>query len=134
MGVRKAANLAKLLFHLVVTHRTLKILPVIKTIDLSDEDMNETALIFLTIVFSSILDHFEDPLEAKSLFARPDRRNDDKESDKNDEQDEGICAGLLVFFMETLKTSPNNTRGSRFRKNFKAIVKELDADGFEDMF
>ncbi|MGK3762441.1 MAG: hypothetical protein ACI8RD_014759, partial [Bacillariaceae sp.] len=25
-------------------------------------------------------------------------------------------------------------KGSRFRKNFKAIVKELDTDGFDNMF
>ena len=39
MGARKAANLAKLLFNLIVTHQTLKLLPVIKTIDISEEDI-----------------------------------------------------------------------------------------------
>lgn len=132
MGVRKAANLAKFLFHLVVTHRTLKLLPIIKTIDVSDEDTDETAMIFLTIVLSSVLDHFDDPLQAKSLFARHISRS--KDGEKQDEQDEAIRAGLLIFFMETLKSSPKNTKGSRFRKNFKAVIKELDADGFESMF
>jgi len=133
MGARKVANLAKLLFHLVITHQTLKILPVIKTIDIPDEDTDENTLIFLTILFSSILDHFEDPAEAKALFARHiSQRSDDDETEGD--QDEGIRAGLLVFFMETLKSSPKNTKGSRFRKNFKAIVKELDTDGFEGMF
>jgi nucleolar MIF4G domain-containing protein 1 len=135
MGPRKAANLAKLLFHLVTTHQTLKLLPVIKTIDVSDDEMDETALIFLTILFSSILEHFDDPSEAKALFARhiPHRSEEGLEK-QDDDQDEGIHAGLLVFFMETLKSSPKNKKGSKFRKNFKAVVKELDTDGFEDMF
>jgi nucleolar MIF4G domain-containing protein 1 len=128
LGARKGANLAKLLFHLVVSHQVLKIFPVIKTIDLADDDMDEGTLIFLTIVFSSILEHFNDPLQAKAIFARSAIRA------KDETADEGIKAGLLVFFMETLKSSPKNKKNSRFRKNFKAIVKELDTDGFEDMF
>lgn len=131
-GARKGANLAKLLFHLVVTHQALRIFPVIKTIDLSDDEMDEATMIFLTILFSTILDHFDDPSGAKALFARHTRRSDERNS--NDDGDEGIRAGLLVFFMETLKSSPKNTKGSRFRRNFKVIVKELDTDGFDDMF
>lgn len=131
-GARKGANLAKLLFHLVVTHQALRIFPVIKTIDISDDEMDEATMIFLTILFSTILDHFDDPSGAKALFARHTRQSDEKNS--NDDGDEGIRAGLLVFFMDTLKSSPKNTKGSRFRKNFKAIVKELDTDGFDNMF
>ncbi len=131
VGARKAANIAKLLFHLVVTHRVLKILPVIKTLDFSDDDMEESTLIFLTILLSSILEHFHEPVQAKEIFARsvPTGR-----SDRDEDADAGIRAGLLVFFMETLKSSPKNKKGSKFRKNFKAVVKELDSDGFEDMF
>jgi nucleolar MIF4G domain-containing protein 1 len=133
MGTRKVANLARLLFHLIVVHQTLKILPVIKTIDISDEDMDENALIFLTILFSNILEHFDDASQVRAMFTRhvPNRSED---LEKNDDRDEGVRAGLLVFFMETLKSSPKNTKGSRFRKNFKAVVKELDTDGFESMF
>uniref|UniRef100_A0A7S4AX47 MI domain-containing protein n=1 Tax=Pseudo-nitzschia australis TaxID=44445 RepID=A0A7S4AX47_9STRA len=133
IGARKAANLAKLLFHLVVTHHALKILPVIKTIDLSDaDDMDENTLIFLTILLSSTINYFDDPSEAKAVFAQRVSRSEDESGE--DDSDETIRAGLLVFFMETLKSSPKNKKGSRFRKNFKAIVKELDTDGFEDMF
>lgn len=132
MGARKAANLAKFLFHLVVTYRSLKLLPIIKTIDVSGDDTDETAMIFLTIVLSSVLDHFDDPQQAKALFAR--HVSSSPNANKHDEEDEGIRAGLFVFFMETLKSSPKNQKGSRFRKNFKAIIKELDTDGFESMF
>eukprot|EP00535_Pseudo-nitzschia_heimii_P004376 CAMPEP_0197189660 /NCGR_PEP_ID=MMETSP1423-20130617/20174_1 /TAXON_ID=476441 /ORGANISM="Pseudo-nitzschia heimii, Strain UNC1101" /LENGTH=986 /DNA_ID=CAMNT_0042641837 /DNA_START=10 /DNA_END=2970 /DNA_ORIENTATION=- len=131
IGARKVANLAKLLFHLVVTHRVLKILPVIKTIDLSDDDMDESTLIFLTIVLSSIVEYFDDPSQAKAIFAQ---RATNAENSSSFDADEGIRAGLLVFFMETLKSSPKNKKNSKFRKNFKAIVKELDTDGFESMF
>ena len=129
IGARKVANLAKLLFHLVVTHRVLRILPVIKTLDLSDDDLDESTLIFLTILLSSILEHFSEPAQAKAIFARSTAG-----TKKDEDADEGIRAGLLVFLMETLKSSPKNKKKSRFRKNFKAVVKELDTDGFEDMF
>jgi len=132
IGARKGANLAKLLFHLIVTHRTLKLLPIIKTIDLSDDDMDEATLIFLTILFSGILEHFNDPTQAKAIFGRS--ASSAKNENSHDDADEGIRAGLLVFFMETLKSSPKNKKNSRFRKNFKAVVKELDTDGFGNMF
>ena len=132
IGARKVANLAKLLFHLVATHRVLKILPVIKTIDLSDDNMDESMMIFLTILLSSVVEHFDDPSQAKAIFAR--RATAVENSSSFEDADEGIRAGLLVFFMETLKSSPKNKKNSRFRKNFKAIVKELDTDGFESMF
>ena len=132
IGARKVANLAKLLFHLVVTHRVLRIFPVIKTLDLSDDDLDESTLIFLTILLSSILEHFSDPAQAKAIFARSTITT--KKEGSDEDADEGIRSGLLVFFMETLKSSPKNKKNSRFRKNFKAVVKELDTDGFEDMF
>jgi nucleolar MIF4G domain-containing protein 1 len=65
---RKAANLAKLLFHLVVVHRSLK-LNVLKAIDMSSPDeMSDSAMIFLTIFLSSILEHFDDVSEVTQLF------------------------------------------------------------------
>jgi nucleolar MIF4G domain-containing protein 1 len=131
MDARKVANLAKLLFHLVVTHHALKLMTVLKALDISADDMEESAMIFLTILMCIILDYFEDPTQAKALFAT--HRSKDADPSKED-QDEAIRSSLLVFFLETLKTSPKNEKGSRFRKNFKAVVKELDTDGFGDMF
>jgi nucleolar MIF4G domain-containing protein 1 len=126
VGARKAANLAKLLFNLVVVHQILKPLPVLRGMDISEGEMEDSQTIFLTIFLSSILDHVEDPAHAKSLFAVSDP--------SKEEQNEGVRAGLLVFFMETLKGSPKNEKGSKFRKNFKTVVKELDTDGFQSMF
>jgi nucleolar MIF4G domain-containing protein 1 len=131
MDARKAANLAKLLLHLVVTKHTLRLMAVLKAIDVSDGDMEETSMLFLTILMSSILEHYEDPSQAKALFASTPSK---KEDSTREEQDEGIRASLLVFFLETLKASPKNEKGSRFRKNYRAVIKELDTDGFESMF
>jgi nucleolar MIF4G domain-containing protein 1 len=131
MGVRKAANLAKLLFHLVAVDHSLKLMSVVKVIDMSDDEIEENALIFLTVFFSSILEHFEDPSPLKALFMSPPQKNIDP---SKDDEDEGNQASVLVFFLETLKKSPKNQKGSRFRKNFKATVKVLDTDGMEDMF
>ncbi|KAL3943475.1 MAG: hypothetical protein SGBAC_002439 [Bacillariaceae sp.] len=129
MGARKAANLAKLLFHLVVTHQALRLMPVVKAIEI-DEDMEEAALIFLTILLTDVLEYYDDPALVKSLFAGGGGKN---VSEEQAEQEEGFRASMLVFLLETLKNSPNNKKGSKFKKNFKAVVKTLDTDGFGSM-
>ena len=131
VSARKAANLAKLLFQLVAVDRSLRILNVIKTIDMTDDEMDETTKIFLTVLFSSILEHFDDPIQVQGLFASSDHKGRDI---GQEEETEGIQASLLVFFLETLKASPKNKRGSKFRNNFKAAVKALDQDAMENMF
>eukprot|EP00934_Nitzschia_sp_Nitz4_P004934 Nitzschia sp. Nitz4//scaffold254_size28068//15513//18353//NITZ4_008153-RA/size28068-processed-gene-0.3-mRNA-1//1//CDS//3329544337//4924//frame0 len=129
MGARKAVNVAKFLFDLVVVHQLLRMMTVIKVIDLSEgNDLDETTLIFLTVLLSNVLDHYSTTEPIKDMFGG---RNN---NGNNHEKDEGVRGGLLLFFMETLKNSPKNTKGSQFHKNFKAAVKVLDTDGFEDMF
>lgn len=130
MPVRRAANLAKLLVDLVGTHQILRLLPVIKPIDFSDTEMGENIAVFVTIVLSSILDYYDDPLAAKALFERQQKQPDILDEEQEDKE-EGIRAGLLVFLIETLKSSPKNKKGSRFRKNFKAVVKALDTNGLD---
>lgn len=134
MSIRRVANLSKLLFHLIATHQMLRLLPVVKTLDISDNDLGENTRVFLTIVLSSILDYFDEPLSAKALFARQKTRPNELDEEEQEDKEEGARAGLLIFFMETLKSSPKNKKGSRFRKNFKAAVKALDTGGFEGMF
>jgi nucleolar MIF4G domain-containing protein 1 len=134
MDTRKAANLAKLLFHLVAIDQALKPLTAIKTIDMSDDEVDETALVFLTIFLSSIFDHFDDPLQVHAMFASHHTKKGDTDETEEEEAEEGNQAGLLVFLLETLKASPKNKKGSKFRKNFKAAVKALDTDGLENMF
>ena len=130
MDARKAANLAKFLFHLTVTHQLLRVMTVLKAMDISEDDMEPSALIFLTILMTSILSHFHDTGPVKAMFGA---RQSEHEDETRQEQEEGARASLLVFFMETLKASPKNVKGSEFRKNFKAAIKALDTDGFESM-
>ena len=132
MDARKAANLAKLLFHLVAVDQALKPLTAIKTIDMAEDEIEETALIFLTIFLSSIFDYFDDPLQVNAMFTSHHVKKG--ETDGEEEEEEGNEASLLVFLLETLKASPKNKKGSKFRKNFKAAVKALDTDGLENMF
>jgi nucleolar MIF4G domain-containing protein 1 len=132
MDARKAANLAKLLFHLVAIDQALKPLAAIKTIHMSEDDIDETALIFLTIFLSSIFDYFDDPLQVNAMFTSHQVKKG--EIDGEEEEEEGNQASLLVFLLETLKASPKNKKGTKFRKNFKAAVKALDTDGLENMF
>jgi nucleolar MIF4G domain-containing protein 1 len=126
ISLRRSANLAKLLFNLVAVHNILKMHAAIKTIDMSDDELPKAAKIFLTIFFCSIFSHFEDPVHVKNLFALPEETLQDQF------EGDGLPASLLYFLLETLKASPANTEGSKFRSNFKAAVKALDTDGLED--
>jgi nucleolar MIF4G domain-containing protein 1 len=130
MGVRKAANLARLLFHTAVALQSLKLMPVMKALEI-DEDLDEAGVIFLTILLTDVLGYYDDPSLAKAQFVSSSGKRSNEE---HADQEEGFRASLLLFLMETLKASPKNKKGSKFRKNFKAVVKSLDTDGFESMF
>eukprot|EP00546_Thalassionema_frauenfeldii_P010864 CAMPEP_0178930924 /NCGR_PEP_ID=MMETSP0786-20121207/21591_1 /TAXON_ID=186022 /ORGANISM="Thalassionema frauenfeldii, Strain CCMP 1798" /LENGTH=284 /DNA_ID=CAMNT_0020607677 /DNA_START=324 /DNA_END=1178 /DNA_ORIENTATION=+ len=121
---RKASNLSKLLFHLVAIKQSLK-MNILKTLDV--EDMEETALIFLTIFFSKIFESIEDESAVSALFQQglTKRKIADEEEDR-------LRENLSVFFLQTLKLSPKNKKNSRFRTNLKVAIKacetsELDA-------
>jgi nucleolar MIF4G domain-containing protein 1 len=160
MKVRKVANLAKLLFELVVVHRDLK-LNVLKPIDMaSPNDLAEPALIILTIFFSHVMDHFDDAAMVTELFAsaivtKKRRRSrgkvnesdhdsnnegesedddDSSQEDRLDAMDEGdaLRAGMLVFFVQVLKASPDykDKKEGRYRCNVKAAIKACDVDAF----
>jgi hypothetical protein len=49
--------------------------------------------------------------------------------DDTNDGNEALREGLSVFFLQTLKSSPKNKKGSKFRKNFKAAVKACATDG-----
>lgn len=140
LPARKVANLAKLLFHLVALHNCLKI-NVVKAIDMAEvEDLPETAMIFLTIFFSCIMDHFDDPEDVFRLFiGGVGRKKSTKSYDNDDvvEEDlghmddgEALQAHLTVFLIRVLKSSPKNKNGSKFRANLKAATKACDVDKF----
>ena len=137
MKARRAANLAKLLYSLIVNHHALK-LHVLKVIDMSSPDeLSENALIFLTIFFSSILEHFREPSQAADLFIKgiPRSRssgNDYEANDDNDleEMDEGdaLRASLTIFLVQVMKASPKYKKGSKFHANLKAVISACDPD------
>merc|ERR1739844_207439 len=68
MKSRRAANLAKLLAHLMINYRMN--INVLKVIDITPDNMPEGAIIFLTILFTSIFDAFEDTAAVVALFKR----------------------------------------------------------------
>lgn len=130
---RKAANLGKLLFHLVAVHNSVK-LSVIKPLSMATpEDLPEASMIFLTVFLSSILDHFDDPSQVKDLIVKgtavaaksPTAPLEDTES-LND--GDALRASLTVFLVQVLKSSPKYTKGSKFRTNLKAALRTCDLD------
>jgi nucleolar MIF4G domain-containing protein 1 len=129
LKLRKAANLAKLLFHLVAVHRSLR-MSVLKAIDMSPDTMPETASIFLTIFFSSIFDQFDDPADVVPLFpaCRPDAAMGSVVESTTEDSGDALRESLSVFFLQTLKSSPKNKKNSKFRANFKAAVKACETD------
>jgi nucleolar MIF4G domain-containing protein 1 len=136
MTDRKAANLAKLMFHLIVVHRCLK-LNVLKAIDMSSpEDLPENAVIFLTIFFSTTLEYFQDPSDVKRFFEscishkKPKNDVEDSEDMGFGDESEALRANLSVFFLQVLKASPKYKKGSKFRANLKAAIKACDPDNF----
>lgn len=130
MKARKAANLAKLLAHLLIRNRLT--LNTLKTIDISPKDMPEQTIIFLTILFTNIFEHFEDSEQVSNLFQRGTRHRSDILEDDNDnivatDKKEELRDSIMMFLMHFLENSPKNTKGSRFRRGLKAAVKACDS-------
>jgi len=133
---RRANNLARLLFELVVVHRTLK-LNTLKALDLSNPDeMTESALLFSTILLTCILEHFESSTEVVQLFEHCISRRKavevdeqiEQESDEKVDDGDALRASLTVFLDQVMKSSPNYVKGSRFYSNLKAALKACDTE------
>jgi len=148
VSIRKAANLSKLLFHLVVVHPVIK-LGVLKALDMSSpDDLTESTMIFLTIFFTNLLEYFDDPLDLKRFVEAEVKKKvrggggggGGDESDLDDDDDAiggenaddggGLGPSISIFLLETLKNSPKYEKGSKFRLNLKAAVKACDTEDF----
>ena len=139
MKLRKAANLAKLLFALVAQHRVLK-LNVLKAIDMTTpEELSESSTIFLTIFFSNMMEYFDDENAVADFFASAIHQGSQKMDADNDDDDdnlghadeaEALRASFTLFFVQVLKSSPKYKKGSKFRANLKAAIKACDTDNF----
>lgn len=123
---RKAANLSKLLYHLVAIHQSLKI-SVLKPLDMAD--LEDTALIFMTIFFSTMFESMEDPSQVFDLF----ERGIPKPKPNQAEDLQSLRESLSVFFLQTLKSSPKNKKKSKFRANLKAAIKACETNELDLM-
>lgn len=141
MKPRKAANLAKLLAHLIME---LKLnLNVLKTIDISPEGMSDASIIFLTILFSNIFESYEDPISIVQLFQRGEptkeqllkRATDNVDSDNIMDLDgrQALKQSISIFLMHYLENSPKNESKSIFRKNLKTAIKTCQEERFDLM-
>ena len=148
MKARKAANLAKLLACLLI--KGYLNLNVLKPIDIRPDDMAEPAIIFLTILFSTLFDELNaDDLkylfqrgdgggkkeEVDDLFEGPgqDINEDDLYATAGSER-EALKENISIFLMHYLESSPKNVKHSSFRKNLKVSIKACESDGLEGMF
>ncbi|CAB9504936.1 Suppressor of glycerol defect protein 1 [Seminavis robusta] len=151
VSARKAANLAKLAFHLVVIQPSLK-LGVLKALDMSSPDeLSEASVIFLTIFFSKLLEHFDNPSDVRMFLENEVKKkkgnrggfdaDDDDANDmiggnesmgelNDDNDDGGLGPSISIFLLQTLKASPKYKKGSRFKTNLKAAVKACDTEDF----
>ncbi|KAL7578336.1 hypothetical protein ACA910_012742 [Epithemia clementina (nom. ined.)] len=137
MKPRKAANLAKLLFALIVEHRVLK-LHVLKGIDMtSPDDLSETGMIFLTVFFTKLMEYFDDPSDVTIFFESgvnaQQKRQTTEESDLlvgPSQETEALYGSLSLFFVQVLKSSPKYAKGTKFRANLKAAIKACDTGNF----
>jgi hypothetical protein len=105
----------------------------------SPEELSETAMIFLTIFLSSILEYFDDPGNVFRLFQSiGNKRKASSSSDILQDDDdmghmddgEALQANLTVFLVQILKVSPKYKKGSKFRANLKAAIKACDSNNF----
>lgn len=140
MKSRKAANLAKLLAELLKEH-VLNI-NVLKVIDISPNDMPESAVIFLSVLFSNIFDSFPDPNSVVDLFKRgePNIKHVQKHSKQLDDDNliensgrEVLKQNIQLFLIHYLQSSPKNVKNSTFRKNLKAAIKACEIDSLDYM-
>ncbi len=142
--VRKVANLAKLLA-LLVGGRDGQYLNigVLKRIDFSPSQIQENIAIFLTIFMTTLFES-SDKDRIKSVFtydtAAPTATKKKKKTydffDSEDEDDDKgkvkssqkedlseLRESMEVFLLQYLKSSPKNTEGTQFHKNFSLALK-----------
>jgi nucleolar MIF4G domain-containing protein 1 len=140
MKARKAANLAKLLAELLKDH--ILNINVLKVIDISPNDMSESALIFLTILFSNIFETLDDTSAVNDLFKRgePSLEHLQKKAEELEDDNiletsgrEALKENIQLFLMHYLQNSPKNTKNSSFRKNLKAAIKACETDSLDYM-
>jgi hypothetical protein len=152
-SVRKAANLAKLLGHLVggLSKNGNKCLNigVLKRIEFSPSDMEEMIIVFLSIFMTSLFESCDvdtiqsifgcDSTPKKDSFAGSKRRRvDPLASDDDDDYNETkaqttkkedlseLRESLSIFLLQYMKSSPKNEEGTQFSENLLAAISSCE--------
>lgn len=147
-SVRKIANLAKLLAHLIGSSDKCLTIGVLKRIDLSPSDMSEMIILFLSIFMTTLFESC-DVDDVVQIFAhgiaeqtnstavkkkRKKRKisafdsDDDNEDDNNNVQTtkkedlSELRESLSVFLLQYLKQSPLNKEGSNFQACLSSAI------------
>ena len=148
-SIRKVANLAKLLAHLIggggdgeLSKQCLTI-GVLKRIEFSPSDMPEMVIVFLSIFMTDLLETCNIDIIQK-IFARgmdesssSSARKAQVESDDEDESAgrdrvkttkkedlSDLRESLSVFMLQYVKSSPKNTKGTIFHANYLAAFEK----------
>jgi len=137
MAVRKAANLAKMLAHLLTAnHLNLNI---IKVIDMLPDEMPEAAIIFMTILFTDIFEKFDDHTEVTKLFQKGENggrnlQNDSHENAFGLNDREALKENISVFLLHFMAKHPKNVKKSQFQRNMKAALKACENNNLNYVF
>lgn len=138
--VRKVANLAKLLAHLIGSADKCLNIGVLKRIEFSPSDMPESVAVFLS-VFATALFESCGVESIRKIFTHGASNSSmaGKHRDDSDEDDEDgqvqttkkedlsdLRESLSVFLLQYLKPSPKNVKGSVFHSNLLAAIEACD--------
>jgi len=147
-SVRKVANLAKLLAHLIGLSDGNKCVTigVLKRIEFSPSDMPEMITVFLSIFMTALFESC-DVESIQTIFAHGTtttdsssagkKRHVESESDDDDESSRKVQTtkredlsdlreSLSVFLLQYMKSSPKNAEGSEFHSNLSAAISTCD--------
>ena len=147
-SLRKVANLAKLLAHLVGANNKCLTIGVLKRIEFSPSDMSEMITVFLSIFMTTLFESCDVIGDINQIFGydisssstapvTKKRRRDVDPFDDSEDEDEtdndkkqttkkedlsDLRESLSIFMLQYLKQSPNNVEGSVFNANLMAAI------------
>ena len=146
-SVRKIANLAKLLAHLIGSSDKCLTIGVLKRIDFSPSDMSETIIFFLSIFMTTLFDScdVDDVVQifshgiaeqSNSIATKKKRKKKISAFDSDDDSEDGnnkaqtskkedlseLRESLSVFLLQYMKQSPLNIEGSNFQACLSSAI------------
>ena len=151
-SVRKVANLAKLMAHLVGTSADKRgsclTIGVLKRIEFSPSDMPEMVIVFLSIFLTALFESCDvqtteqifshDVNSTTGSSSKAKRKQQDVDPEDDDDSDDGevqstkkedlsdLRESLSIFLLQYVKTSPKNVEGSQFHSNLLAALSSCE--------